>query len=421
MSHDTDYSDLEAPDDYQVSSQYNLLAGGLTVVGAIGFLLMLALGDPTRAWRAYLVGWWFTLSLALSGPFIVATQYVSHGSWGTSLRRIPEAFGAFLLPATVLGLIALLGAEAILPWIGYDASEIPHHVTHILHKKSAFLNMTGLVIGTAASLIAITALYAFIRSVSLKQDETGEGELYETNKRASAVWLVVFVTGLSVLSWYWLMSLEPLWFSTMWQVYAFAGLFQSGLALTAIITIWLIRDGTFDNLVGEYQIHSIGQLVFAFTVFYAYISFCQYLLIWYANIPEEALWYVHRINDVGWFYFITLWTAKFIIPFFALLPQDHKKNKGNILMYMCWLLLAAQLFEIWYWVDFSPVGPDPAVAPTIHIPWLEVIVTMGFVGLFMLTVGWALSRAKIIPINDPFLHESIAHLGGHGEDDSNHD
>jgi hypothetical protein len=417
MSHDTDYSDLEAPDNYQVSSKFYQWAGALTAVGALGFIVMLSLGQPARAWRAYLIGWWFTLSLAVSGPFIIATQYLSHGSWGTSVRRIPEAFGSFLIPATILGIIALAGAEIIMPWLNYDAGELPHHVTHIIHLKDGYLNMTGLVIATVGGLVVMTGLYMVIRRNSLAQDDSGDPSLYTRNKWLSALFLVVFVTVFTNLSYYWLMSLEPTWFSHVWSVYCFAAMFQTGLALWAIVTIHMMRDDAFGDFAGEYQLHSIGQLVFAFTVFYAYIAFCQFMLIWYANIPEETAWFVHRINDVGYGFFIVLWLIKFIIPFFVLLPQSHKKNKQNFLYYTCWMLLVAQLYEVWYWVEFSPMSADPAAAPTIHLPWLEILVSLGFIGLFMLTVGWALSRANVIPTKDPFLHEALAHVGGHGDDD----
>ena len=417
--------DITPPKEFELPDWFNLVAGALTLIGFAAFLGgLFGFDDPRRAWQAYLIGHWFTFSLGLAGAFLVAIHYVTKAGWDTSIRRIPEAFAMYLGPAAIFSAIALAGAEHILPWIeflagdGHGGGDVPHYVHLFLEKKSGFLNWTGLAATSVVAPAAIFGLSYWIRRKSIEQDETADPQITETQKSLSTLYLWVFVIGFSLLSWYWLMSIEPIWFSTMFQVYTFAALFQTGLALTTIIVLVLNERDYFGDFVHTHQIHSLGQLVFAFTVFYAYVTFCQFLLIWYANKPIEGHWYVHRIMDVGgWHWFIGFWLVKFIIPFFLLLPQDIKKNAKNILFYVCILLVFAQFGEIWYWVSFAPDSVDPGAHDLVQIatPWLEFLVTLGFFGVFMWTVGWALSSAKLIPINDPFLHETLPH--GHHDDD----
>jgi hypothetical protein len=217
--------------------------------------------------------------------------------------------------------------------------------------------------------------------------------------------------GFSFMTWYWIMSLEAHWFSTMFQVYTFAAAFQAGLALMTIIILYLRDEGYFGSFISLQQVHAMGKFVFAFTVFYAYIAFSQFLLIWYANIPEEDIWFVHRIEEAGgWGWFIAMFTVKFIIPFFALLPRDNKMNKYNVLRYTCYGLVFTLAFEIWWWVGFAEHHGE------VHVvaPWLEMLITVGFAGIFMIAVAKGLTSANLVPIKDPFLHESMPHHD-HGE------
>jgi len=428
-SHHIDYDDIDEPTSLNVPSHFYKLCLALVAVGALAFVGgLLGLEDTRRVWSAYLIGFWFTFGLGLAGPFIIATQYVSTGSWGVSIRRVLEAFGLYLAPAAILGTIMLFGgAETILPWINVDPA-VGHHSEHIIDLKRGFLNSTGLTLTTLIAPLAAFGVAYWIGHNSIKQDETGDPGLTDTNTTLSTLFLFVFAIGFSLMSWYWMLSLEPLWYATMWQVYNFAALFQSGLAAATICVLILMKTDVFGDFVGEHQIHSLGQMVFAFTVFYAYIAFCQFMLCWYANIPEESLFYVRRLGGLtpgdewgGYGWFAILWLLKFIAPFFILLPQKIKKNTGNILYYVCWIIVAAQVYEIWYWVAFSTNNPEPTTDPNIYLPWLELLVVGGFVGLFLFVVARGLSSANILPTKDPFLHESLAANFGHHGDDEDHE
>lgn len=387
------------PERIEIGKNLYVVGGVLAVIGLVAFLGGLFSGMELRAWNGYLIGWWATLSLCLCGPFLIATQYLSGAGWSSSIRRVPEAMGYFLIPAFVLSLGLLAGADTLFEWMQPGAENDP-----IISLKTGFLNFTGLALGTIITFVVWIVLFFMIRRNSVAQDESGDPALTEKNKILSALYLVAFTIGFSVITWYWLMSLEPHWFSTMYQVYAFAVLFQAGLALISILLLNFRDRGYFGEFVNDKQILFMGQFVFGFTVFYAYIAFSQFLLIWYANIPEEAGWFVHRIEMAGgWGWFFAMFITKFLIPFFLLLPQENKKNRYNILRFTCYGLLVTLPFEIWWWVSFVPVDGEVI----INLPWLEVLILAGFVGVFIISVGRGLASANLLPIKDPFLADAL--------------
>ncbi|MEZ4459993.1 MAG: hypothetical protein R3E66_09735 [bacterium] len=400
---------MKAPQKFEVPSQLRNMAAGMAVVGFTVFAAALVMHNHS-AWNAYLIGYWFTLSLALSGPFINATQFLAIAGWSVSVRRIGEAFGAFIPWAAVLFIpIAIGGVSTLYHW--WDQAYVA--ADPILSKKAAWLNPTFFWGSCGAALVAVTGASMWMRKLSLDMDATGDAAIYHKQKIAATVYLVSFVIGFSMLSWNLLMSLEPHWFSTMWAVYTFAGMFQSGLALMVLVLLWLQGQGYFGDFAGTKQVHDLGKLLFGFTVFYAYIGFSQFMLIWYANIPEEAIWFVARGTptdiSTGWdVYSIILPFAKFVLPFLILLPQEHKKNKNNILGYVAAWLLMLQVYEVWLWVAPTPhVKGELATAPAL--PWLELITTLGFFGLFGVIALNALAKANLVPTKDPFLAETVEH------------
>lgn len=408
MAHD---HDIREPKRFEVPKNFERACLVFTAIGFATFAGALLLGDTHikhLAWNGYLIGFWFTLSLALSGPFIVATQHLSIAGWSASIRRIPEAFGAFLAPALLFAVGGIFGASKLYHW--WDVEYVMNDP--ILAKKADFLSHEWFIGATLVAMVAFNACYFWMRSVSKKQDEDGDYARTNLSKAISAIFLFVFVTGFSVMSWHWIMGLEPHWFSTMFSVYAFAGLFQSGLALTVIILLWLKDRDYFGDVVGTRQVHDLGQLLFGFTVFYAYIAFSQFLLIWYANIPEEGIWYVARgvapEISTGWgAATLALPFIKFILPFLILLPQNNKKNQYNVLRYVAYWIFCVQLFEVWYWV--APTSHSDALAATPEPPVLELLISLGFLGVFGYFVSRALASANLVPTKDPFLHESIEH------------
>lgn len=410
MAH-AEHHHIEPPAKLVIPKGFYTVGYLLLAIGAIAFIVGL-FTMPEQAWRGYVIGFWFAYSVALAGPFFIATQYLTKAGWSVSIRRIPEAFGAFLYPGILLAVIALLGMDHVFGWLDptiYDMDS--DNFDPVVWEKRAFLTRANVWIATIGGTVVMAGFHYLIRRNSLKQDEEGGYKLTHTNIWLSAAFVILFVITVSFLTWYWLMSYNPHWYSTMLSVYAFSGLFQTGLAIMALILVYLLGTKAFGETAGTQQLHDIGKLVFAFTVFFAYIGFSQYLLIWYSNIPEAAEWYVHRTTN-GWAVFmVILLFIKFVIPFLLLLPQEHKKNARNILVVMCWLLVFGHAYDIWlmvmpYWYNLG--GHQ---APTL--PWLEILITLGFAGLFMVIVARSLSSHNLIPLKDPFLNEAIPHSHDH--------
>lgn len=402
------HHDIKAPRQFEVPTKFKVACIVLFVVGFLTFGIA-SFVDVHVAWNGYLMGFWFSLCLGLAGPFINSTQFLSIAGWSVSVRRVGEAMGAFI-PVSLFFFFGLIfGAPHLYHW--WDPAYVA--ADPILAKKTGMLNATFFALTGIGSLVVLSAVSFWKRKISLEQDEGRSGKDYGLQKAVSAIFLVCFVIGFSMLTWTTTMSLEPHWFSTMWSVYLFAALFQTGLAFMIIVVLYLMKNDYFGDFVGTKQIHDLGKLFFGFTVFYAYIGFCQFLLIWYANIPEEGIWYVARgmAPDVttGWEPIsLALPFVKFIIPFLILLPQAHKKNKNNILLYVAWGIIVLQVFEIWYWIAPTP-HEKGVLASTLALPIGEVLITLGFVGAFGFVFLTALSRANLIPVKAPFLHESIEH------------
>jgi hypothetical protein len=266
----------------------------------------------------------------------------------------------------------------------------------------AYLNPTFFFIRLAIYFAVFIGLALFFTRNSLRQDETGDLRTTRKMEIASAPLIPLFALSLTFIGLDLFMSLDPHWFSTMFGVYCFAGAFYTVLALTAVITVWLKRRGMMSGILNENHLHDLGKFMFAFTVFYAYIGFSQFMLIWYANLPEETMYFMHRM-DGGWKYAsFFLLIGKFMIPFFMLLPRESKRSETILSRVGLWMLFA-------HWIDLMWI-----VQPEFHktgpvIGWIEIGTAVGFVGLFGFMVIRFLSRNTVVAIGDPRLEESVHH------------
>jgi hypothetical protein len=239
---------------------------------------------------------------------------------------------------------------------------------------------------------------------SRRQDHEGGMRLTNLNRTLSAVFLLFFALGLSVVSFYLLMSLEAHWFSTMFAVLVFTDLVQAGTAFVALVAGLFVLGGRLEGFVNENHLHSLGKMVFSTTGFWAYIYFCQYMLIWYANLPEETTYFLRRA-DHGWLpYLLALPALKFAIPFVLLVPREAKRNARRLVPVAA-LILFAQFFELFVMV--APALGHGEHAAHAHLPLVELAVTAGFFGLFVLVFGWSLGRHGAVPLKDPALGECL--------------
>ncbi|MDX1386530.1 MAG: hypothetical protein R3257_02995 [bacterium] len=368
----------------------------LTLMG-IGFIT-LGVGlftDPTRAWGNLLINNFYFTTLALAGAFFIAVLYVSNAGWWVNLKRVPEAMTSYLPLGLVLMLLLFFGMHSLYHWTHHDA------VLHdpLLQHKSAYLNIPFFFI-RMVGYFAIWIFFCYLfRRISRKQDESNDLKYHRRNVRVSAIFIIIFALTFSFASFDWIMSLEPHWYSTIFAVYTWASLFLHGLAAITLMVIILMERGFFGRLLTVDHLHDLGKLLFAFSTFWAYIWVSQYLLIWYSDIPEESVYYVVR-TDSNWIWlFLLNLVLNWLIPFVFLMSRAAKRS-AMMLKRICVVLL------IGYWLDiFLLVAPNVMKGRNIGI--FEILVSLGFGGLFVYVTSRALERAPLISRGDPYLQESL--------------
>ncbi|HEX6906529.1 MAG TPA: hypothetical protein VF154_07985 [Terriglobales bacterium] len=364
---------------------------GLAAVGAV-VLVIGMLVAPQRAWLNFLLASYYLLGVGLAGLVWMALQYVSGANWSTALRRVPEAITGVLPYGVAAMLLLLVLHPRLYPWVGArDLSGFQHWWLALpFFRVRAVLYIAGWLAFAAAMVYA-----------SRRQDEDGDIGYTRRNIRLSAAFLVFFALSFWLASSDWVMSLEPKWYSTIFGFYNFAGLFLSGLAVITLALIWLRRHSPLKYIVTSHHLHDMGKLLFAFSTFWAYLWFSQYMLIWYANLPDETVYYLQRLHGYWQPLFVLNLALNWIVPFFALLPRSNKQNTG-VLVKVCLVLLAGRWLDLYLMIM-------PAFSPAPRIGLWELSGVAALVGVFVLGFFAALRRAALIPLRDPSLSESLHH------------
>jgi hypothetical protein len=373
----------------------------LMAIGAAAFLLE-ARSDPTRAFAAFLLGYFYTLGLALFGTLFTSIHYLVGATWSVVVRRVAESFTSYLPWAFLLFFVLLLGVPHLYVW---SNPGVPAHGVDAEHlTKGGWLTTPAFAFRAIAAL-TIWMLFAwyFVRN-STRQDHTRDPRLNRSSVKAAAAFVPIFAVTLTIISFDLLMSLEPLWFSTMFGVYCFAGLWQAGFATLAITVVLLRRQGALQGVVSRLHYHDIGKYLFAFSVFWMYIAFSQFMLIWYANLPEEIEWFIPRTYTAWGALGIALMTLKFGIPFFALMRQKAKESETMLLVIAGGVLLG-QWIDL-FWIILPAFSPERVI-----LGWPEIGITLGFLGLFGWVVLGFLARHPVAAHGDPLFEDSVRFHG----------
>jgi hypothetical protein len=370
------------------------LLQALCALGAAVALAGLFLA-PQRTWANLLLASYYLLGLGLAGAFFVALQYITGAGWSVAFRRVPEAMTAVLPYAAGLLAAVLLFRPSLYSWTGHAATGDP-----ALAFKHLWLNRPFFLIRAAIYLAVWIGFARWLVGVSRRQDRDGDVAHTRRNIRTSAIFLVLFALTVWLASFDWIMSLEPEWYSTIFGIYNFAGLFLSGLAVITIVAIGLERQGALRGILTSEHLHDLGKLLFAFATFWMYIWFSQFMLIWYANIPEEAVYFVKRLEGFWEPLFVLNVLLNWVVPFVVLLHVPAKRSQG-LLLKMSWVILVGR------WVDlYLMVMPPFAGKNPVFGVW-EAGVMLGAAGLFFLTLVRSLQEAPVVPLRDPFLAESL--------------
>lgn len=363
-------------------------AGGLLAIA--GFVV-----NPERSWLMLLLFSYLVLGMSLAGAVFIALHYVIGAAWSTAVRRIAEAM-AVLLPVGGAGiLLALFLHPGIYPWL--EMRDLPPF-------KEVWLSLGFFRARAIFYLVIWTAFVWALLTGSRRQDRDSDVAHTIRNTRLSAAFLVVFGITFWLASYDWIMSLEPDWASTLFGMYNFAGMFLAGLAVLSLLTIYLRGRQPMAAVITPQHLHDLGKLVFAFSTFWMYLWFSQYMLIWYANIPEESIYFVRRWQGAWGSLFLLNVALNWVVPFLVLLPRGNKQNPG-VLAKVCLIVLAGRFLDLWLMIapSFQPGGPQFGIPELAFLLMAAGGFGLGFFTLF--------GRVPAVPVGDPRLAESLHYHG----------
>ena len=373
-----------------------LLGAALLVISAVG-----GWQNPDDFFFAYLTGWSFLLTTALGGGFFLIFHHLTRASWSIAVHRINECLiWAFPL-LFVLGLPLLLGMHDLYHWTHaelYDPSS--SHYDEILAGKRAYLNFPFWAARLVFYFVVWTIISYRLYTLSVRQDVDPDPDIPAKMRSTSAWGLPLMAVTLAFASYDILMSTDPHWFSTIFGVYFFSGGILTAVSVIALVALLLQRvGGLLKGVITPEHYQDLGKYMFGFTVFWAYIAFSQYMLYWYGGIPEETVWFQHRLqNGWGWHSaFLVLF--HFVVPFFVLLPRATKRS-SIVLSFMAVWIIGMHWFDI-HWIVL------PVLRDSGGFHWLDFTCWLGLTGIFAGCLMYRLSRHPLVPQNHPYLGESL--------------
>ncbi|MBK7884783.1 MAG: quinol:cytochrome C oxidoreductase [Chitinophagaceae bacterium] len=413
---------------FKLPGSYKMWTYGLIGAGIIAVLYGLIVFHPfehaghghggntnsTRFWAVLLQNSVYWLLVVNAAMFFICVTTMAMGGWQVALRRVPEAISSVV---PILGIITFAILMAIV-WGG--RTDIYHWLDkeavandHILNGKKGFLNPVLYTVWSAVTILLWWLLGKKMRSLSLKTDKAGSMD-YETGKKwifKNTVWASLFtvffaLTVASTVPWLWIMSIDPHWYSTMFSWYTFASTFVAGMSLIAIFIIFLKNRGQLEYVTEEH-LHDLGKFMFAFSIFWTYLWFSQYMLIWYSNQPEETKYFIERIGTAekagpykGIFFFNLI--VNFLCPILILMKKGTKRS---------WTMITfvAVLIIFGHWIDFYQMVMPGTMRDHAEMMPFEFGVAALFIGLIMWGVGRYFTKHSLLAKNHPFLKESMIH------------
>lgn len=403
----------------------NSLAGRALVAGLIGIALTAAglfVSPPAHIALSWLVAVTYWTAIAIGMLLMVLIHHIFDASWSVVIRRQWEhglsSFKWLLILFLPLIIVSYFDRGLIWPWMdlghelhgGHTVGQDPLYL-----KKSGLLNFPVFVVATLAFYGLWIWLSARLRKASFTQDADGDVKWTFRNRVTAAMGLPIVALTLTFAAIFWAKSLEYHWFSTMYGVWFFANCARGALCFGVIIMVWLANRGDYQGILNKNHLHSIGQLMLAFTVFWAYVTFSQYFLIWNANVPEETFWYnLRELNHDGttnqwWYVGLVILFGHFVLPFCLLLSYRYKVTP-HIIRRIAWWNLAIILVDICYNIlpALKDAHGDPWPILSLNLLWVMSAV-VGVGGVCVWAYLKSFPTTKLIPIRDPRIEESLLH------------
>lgn len=357
-----------------------------------------------KPWSALYVAAIFFFLISVGVLAFYAIQHASQAGWSPVVFRVMEGITAYVLPGAVILFVLLLLSglhfNHLFVWMA-DGITDPSHENYdfLVAGKKGYLNVPFFLI-RAAIFLAGWVLYRNVsRKYSIRQDNEPENAIFWHKKtiKASAAFLVFFFVTESVASWDWIMSLDPHWFSTLFGWYVFASFFVSGITVITLVTIYLKSKGLLE-FVNKNHLHDLAKYMFAFSIFWTYLWFSQFMLIWYANIPEEVTYFIQRIDDYG-LPFFGMMALNLIFPLVILVSADFKR--------ISWIVVFVGIIILFgHYMDFFTMIMPGTVGDRWSIGVPEISSVLFFAGLFIFVVFGALAKHPLLVKNNPLIEES---------------
>ena len=381
--------------------------------------------DAAHFWRAYLVAFLFGLTICLGALFFVLIQYLTRAGWSVAVRRPAEAIAAnlrwyWLLFVPFAVLWAMGKANILWVWADMETLRANNEAEyHIVHAKEAFLNPTFFWIRAAVYFVVWAFLAHSYFSASVRQDESGDPAITERLQKWAGPAIILFGLTTTFAAFDWIMSLSPAWFSTMFGVYFFCGCATAGFATMILVTLRLQQLGTLKGIVTAEHRQDLGKFLFAFgMVFWAYIAFSQYMLIWYANVPEETGWFLARQLGAWAPLSFALLFGHFVVPFVGLISKWPKRFPVSLAAAAVWMLCFH--FVDLYWLvmpeiphdigtfkTYAEISEKYADAPTHFANPVHFMLAIGAAALVASQTIATLSRVSLVPKRDPRRADSV--------------
>jgi hypothetical protein len=405
---------------YVIPKRYNTLSLVLMAVGILSVILLYithgatsgateqASHERARFWASLLTNSVYFLLVVNAAMFFICATTLAWGGWQMSFRRVSEAVSACVPIMALIAFIVLMalvfgGDHTLYHWT--DTEHVKHDAA--LMHKSGFLSKTFFTVWTVITLVGWILLGRKVRSLSRSIDDTplelpaAKKYIWDNTVWAAAYLALFGLTVMSTIPWLWLMSLDAHWYSTMFSWYTFASSFVAGVALITLFVVFLKNNGYLEYTTREH-LHDLGKFQFAFSIFWTYLWYSQFMLIWYANIPEETVYFEPRLQGAYRGLFFLNLIINFLSPLLLLMRRGSKRNYGTITMLSVMILFG-------HWIDFYQMV-FPSISPD-HVPNMlyDLGIALGFVGLIMFVTARSLAKASLIPKNHPFLKESIVH------------
>jgi hypothetical protein len=391
---------------YTVTKNNKTLALVLMAIGVVSIAYGFSI-SADRAWANLLLSNFYFLAVALAATFFLALQYVAEVGWSVQLTRVFQAIGTFIPYAGVgMLIIFVFGHHHLYEWTHAefyqkflaDGKTPNPDYDEILVGKSGYLNIPFFITRMVVYVIIWSGLTYLLRKESLLEDIDGDIKRHKKMIKYSAIFLVTFAITSSTSAWDFIMSLDPHWFSTLFGWYTFMGLFVSGLAVMSLFTVYLKKNGYLEN-VNENHLHDLGKYMFAFSIFWTYLWFAQFMLIWYANLPEEITYFMARFGHYKWL-FIANVLINFFIPFLTFMKRDSKRRLNLI-------LIIGVIIFCGHWIDVYLMIMPATIGQEWHIGIPEIGTTLGFAGAFIWVVLHSLSKTPMVPQKHPMMGESL--------------